>query len=86
MCGIAGFRDGHAAPGVEHWARTAAAMAAPLRHRGPDDAGVWADPAAGVGLAHRRLAVVEAEYRRSVGQLYPAYEQAALHRPRRSGP
>ncbi|HMV17135.1 MAG TPA: quinoprotein relay system zinc metallohydrolase 1 [Zoogloea sp.] len=34
----------------------------------------------------RRLAVVEAEYRRSVGQLYPAYEQAALHRPRRSGP
>lgn len=59
MCGIAGFRDGHAAPGVEHWARTAAAMAAPLRHRGPDDAGVWADPAAGVGLAHRRLAVVD---------------------------
>ena len=34
----------------------------------------------------RRLAVVETEYRRSVGQLYPAYEQAALHRPRRSGP
>lgn len=26
----------------------------------------------------RRLAVVEAEYRRSVGQLYPAYEQRAL--------
>ena len=37
-------------------------------------------------LRLRPVAVVEAEYRRSVGQLYPAYEQAALHRPRRSGP
>ncbi|WP_374244875.1 quinoprotein relay system zinc metallohydrolase 1 [Zoogloea sp.] len=27
---------------------------------------------------HRRLAVSEAEYRRSAGQLYPAYEQRAL--------
>lgn len=32
----------------------------------------------------RRLAVVEAEYRRSVGQLYPAYEQQALSRSGRN--
>lgn len=32
----------------------------------------------------RRLAVVEAEYRRSVGQLYPAYEQQALARSGRN--
>jgi asparagine synthase (glutamine-hydrolysing) len=34
-------------------------MAAPLCRRGPDDAGVWTDPAAGVALAHRRLAVLD---------------------------
>jgi asparagine synthase (glutamine-hydrolysing) len=34
-------------------------MAAPMRHRGPDDAGVWADPAAGIALAHRRLSIVD---------------------------
>jgi asparagine synthase (glutamine-hydrolysing) len=59
MCGIAGFVDSRCAYSAEGWARTAAAMAAPLRHRGPDDAGVWADPAAGVALAHRRLAVLD---------------------------
>jgi asparagine synthase (glutamine-hydrolysing) len=59
MCGVAGFVDNRCAHSAENWARTAAAMAAPLRHRGPDDAGVWTDPAAGVALAHRRLAVLD---------------------------
>jgi asparagine synthase (glutamine-hydrolysing) len=59
MCGIAGYVDSHSACGAEDWARTAQAMAAPLRHRGPDGAGVWTDPVAGVALAHRRLAVVD---------------------------
>ena len=34
-------------------------MGALFAHRGPDDAGAWADPAAGVGLAHRRLAIID---------------------------
>lgn len=34
-------------------------VAASLAHRGPDDAGVWSDPAAGIGLAHRRLAILD---------------------------
>jgi len=34
-------------------------MADVLIHRGPDDAGCWADPEAGIALAHRRLAVLD---------------------------
>ena len=34
-------------------------MADLLRHRGPDDDGVWADTEAGIALAQRRLAIVD---------------------------
>jgi len=34
-------------------------MAAVLAHRGPDDAGVWADPAGRVALGNRRLAIID---------------------------
>ena len=59
MCGIAGFADSRRGYTAEHWAHTVAAMAAPLRHRGPDDAGAWTDPSAGVALAHRRLSILD---------------------------
>ncbi|HEY8376369.1 MAG TPA: hypothetical protein VIK91_07770, partial [Nannocystis sp.] len=34
-------------------------MSAVLAHRGPDDHGLYTDPAAGIGLAHRRLAILD---------------------------
>ena len=34
-------------------------MAAALRHRGPDDQGVWVDPDAGLALSHSRLAILD---------------------------
>ena len=47
MCGICGFL----ASGLDdRAAATLEAMVDQLRHRGPDDAGIWLDPAAGVAL------------------------------------
>lgn len=59
MCGILGFWDqrGITTPAnARDW--LARAMRS-LRHRGPDDEGSWCDPEAGVGLGHRRLAIVD---------------------------
>lgn len=58
MCGIAGvLRSG----GFRNDAELAAlrAMARRIAHRGPDDEGIWTDPDAGVGLAHRRLSILD---------------------------
>lgn len=51
MCGIAGTTL--ADVGV------LAAMAGRMAHRGPDADGVWIDEAAGLGLAHTRLAIID---------------------------
>ncbi len=54
MCGIAGVWSKR--PPVQSMLEK---MAATLRHRGPDDAGVWIDAECGIGFAHRRLAIVD---------------------------
>ncbi|HEX6911939.1 MAG TPA: asparagine synthase (glutamine-hydrolyzing) [Longimicrobium sp.] len=59
MCGFAGFvalgRDR-----TEEWlTATVRGMAGALRHRGPDDAGEWTDPQAGVALGFRRLSIID---------------------------
>jgi asparagine synthase (glutamine-hydrolyzing) len=55
MCGIAGIwrRRGKNA------GETAQRMSSRLIHRGPDDSGVWHDPAAGVALGFRRLSIID---------------------------
>jgi asparagine synthase (glutamine-hydrolysing) len=60
MCGIAGFVDLNGARVADGLAAIGRAMADAIRHRGPDDDGVWVDPDAGVVvLAHRRLSIVD---------------------------
>lgn len=59
MCGMTGFVLAQAGMGVAPLRATAGAMAAALRHRGPDDSGTWADERAGVALGHVRLAVLD---------------------------
>jgi len=59
MCGVAGcFESG---PGTvpQMLVKRVTAMGTAIAHRGPDDADVWCDAGAGIGLAHRRLAVVD---------------------------
>jgi asparagine synthase (glutamine-hydrolysing) len=56
MCGIAGIvslREGLEPPGVEQLATMVGAM----RHRGPDEAGVYRDGRAGLG--HARLSIID---------------------------
>lgn len=63
MCGLTGFwslsADVAQPRGGEAMAAVAHAMAARIAHRGPDDHGVWVDPARGIALAHRRLSILD---------------------------
>ena len=72
MCGIAGFvaldHDGRADEAV------VTRMIGTLRHRGPDDEGVWTSGP--VGLANRRLAVIDLSPR---GHQPMANEDGSLH-------
>jgi asparagine synthase (glutamine-hydrolysing) len=52
MCGIAGL-IGSFNPDLLH------AMNRVQAHRGPDDSGVWYEPETGVGMAHRRLSIID---------------------------
>ncbi len=57
MCGIAGLwsPNNRRMPCPQQLR----AMAGAIGHRGPDAEGVWVDERAGVGLAHRRLSIVD---------------------------
>jgi asparagine synthase (glutamine-hydrolysing) len=58
MCGLVGFVQ----PGgfeTTQARRAVSGMAGALRHRGPDDAGVWFEESVGLAFGHRRLAIVD---------------------------
>ena len=57
MCGIAGFLLPQPGPARSEIEARLWAMIATLRHRGPDDEGVWSDGLA--GLAHARLSIID---------------------------
>ena len=54
MCGIAGILGSKYV--LEDHLQ---AMAFVLRHRGPDDHGIWFDADARIGLAHTRLSILD---------------------------
>ncbi|MHC1699380.1 MAG: asparagine synthase (glutamine-hydrolyzing) [Humidesulfovibrio sp.] len=59
MCGISGILDASGARTPAELAGVAARMAEPQVHRGPDDHGLWADPAGHLAFGHRRLAILD---------------------------
>jgi asparagine synthase (glutamine-hydrolysing) len=56
MCGIFGYWD-RSRRALD--ADALAAMAQKLRHRGPDDEGVWHQPQRGVAIGNRRLSIID---------------------------
>jgi asparagine synthase (glutamine-hydrolysing) len=57
MCGIAGILT--AAGNITQHARALDDMLCGVRHRGPDDEGVWTSPSGCAGFAHTRLAILD---------------------------
>jgi len=57
MCGISGFLSLNVDIDEDSLHSITQRMIDTLKHRGPDDGGVWVDAAAGVALGHRRLSI-----------------------------
>lgn len=57
MCGICGFFQPSGLDSESE--KTLSLMRDSLAHRGPDAAGAWLDPAAGIALGHRRLSILD---------------------------
>lgn len=59
MCGITGLIDLSNSLAAMAWPQLLRHMGEAIHHRGPDDAGIWFDADAGVGLSHRRLSILD---------------------------
>ena len=59
MCGFAGFLEAPRNADAAAWPDRLERMGKAIRHRGPDGAGVWIDGEHGIGLVHRRLAIID---------------------------
>lgn len=59
MCGIAGFLNTDCSDSEATGQALLRAMADAIKHRGPDDHGIEFHPGSGIGLAHRRLSILD---------------------------
>jgi asparagine synthase (glutamine-hydrolysing) len=59
MCGFAGTIDASDQARGEDLCHSVRTMADAVRHRGPDDAGVWNESGAPVAMAFQRLAILD---------------------------
>jgi asparagine synthase (glutamine-hydrolysing) len=59
MCGIVGYLTPGGFADAERAASTVEAMRDRIIHRGPDDAGTWLDPEAGLAFGFRRLSIMD---------------------------
>jgi asparagine synthase (glutamine-hydrolysing) len=59
MCGLTGFLGGPLSRDRDDSEALLSRMSDAILHRGPDGGGVWSDPGCAIGLAHRRLAIVD---------------------------
>lgn len=59
MCGVAGFVEFRSGYSDEEYSATIKKMTDRLRHRGPDDSGLWVDSGRGIALGHRRLSIID---------------------------
>ncbi|WP_133129583.1 asparagine synthase (glutamine-hydrolyzing) [Legionella yabuuchiae] len=58
MCGIAGIFNIKKTT-IDNLVNKLSVMNALLAHRGPDDEGIWTDKHQSIGLAHRRLSIID---------------------------
>ena len=59
MCGFSGFLTTDITGSLGNFEDLVTGMALAIKHRGPDDAGAWADEEAGIALGHRRLSIID---------------------------
>ena len=59
MCGITGLLDSQYSTNTDTLKANVTCMSNSIRHRGPDDSGMWVDAASGVALGFRRLAILD---------------------------
>ncbi len=59
MCGLTGFLAAGENSSYAEMEQSLLSMRTSLLHRGPDDAGLWADTNSGIWMGHQRLAIVD---------------------------
>ncbi|OSQ41764.1 asparagine synthase (glutamine-hydrolyzing) [Thalassospira sp. MCCC 1A01428] len=59
MCGLSGFVNVESNSNTQDLTNLIRHMNDKIRHRGPDDDGIWTDASNGIAIGHRRLAIID---------------------------